>query len=124
MKSLSRLNHSVISTQPGERLPRPALLSGRDWPSNDGESAGVRELAGTVRQRWRLLAACAVSGVLAALLAGHIQTPVYRAQAALEVQMPNLDFRNAKDGSIASHETVTQPFIETQMKILQSGPVL
>src|SRR5439155_26525071 len=67
---------------------------------------------------------CAISGALLALLIGWAQTPIYRAQASLEVQGFSGNFSNAREQVPPTHENVSDSYIQTQLKILRSETLL
>jgi polysaccharide biosynthesis transport protein len=74
-----------------------------------------------VRQKLTLLR-FAGAGLLTAILISLLQTPLYRAQASLEVQDFNDDFLNVKsvDPTSTGNYLTAQSYFQTQIKMLQS----
>ena len=77
------------------------------------------------RRKWLILLitfACALTGWLIAML----QTPMYQARTALEVQGPNDNFLNLKDldPSVSEGQSSMEGYVETQAKILQDEALL
>jgi succinoglycan biosynthesis transport protein ExoP len=77
------------------------------------------------RYRW-LIAACAVSGIIASFLMNFSALPVYRARTSLDIQSLNNDFMNMK--AVAPTDSAMDPasdeYVQTQIKLLQSQTLL
>jgi succinoglycan biosynthesis transport protein ExoP len=83
---------------------------------------------------WRILAwhkitllRFALGGLVAAVLIGFVQTPVYRTRTSLEVQDFNenfLDVKSIDPTNSAGNYTAAPSYLETQIKILQSETLL
>ena len=77
------------------------------------------------RSKWLILlmtAGCGLTGWLISLL----QTPMYQARTALEVQGPNDNFLNLKDldPSVSEGQSSMEGYVETQAKILRDEGLL
>jgi capsular exopolysaccharide synthesis family protein len=77
-------------------------------------------------RRAGLLIALATAGLLAGVLAGLVQSPVYRAHSSIEIQSVNPEFLNMKEVSpLADFSPVGElADIQTQIKILQSETLI
>lgn len=75
-------------------------------------------LARLVRGKWLLLSSVLVFSLLGLML-GAVQVPLYKAQASIELQGPEANYRHARldqgDGSLTSDS-----YIQTQIRIIQS----
>jgi len=90
----------------------------------DPELLSARDLLDALRRSRGLILACLISGAMLALLIGWLQTPIYRAQATIELQRSGGSLLNGGDVYPPVHESGPEPYIQTQLKILQSETVL
>lgn len=64
-----------------------------------------------------------VAGLVGAIVISLIQKPIYRVRTSLEIQSPNfLESRGTSD--TAASEAMTESYVETQVKLLQSESLL
>lgn len=75
-------------------------------------------------RKWTLIA-CTLAGLGVALAYAFTQTPVYRAHTAIEIQRLNDNVLNSRDvDPSVGMDTSSQAYVLTQMRVLQSDPVL
>ncbi|MDP2999787.1 MAG: Wzz/FepE/Etk N-terminal domain-containing protein [Bryobacterales bacterium] len=82
------------------------------------------QLFAPIRRRWYTVALLAGVCFAAAILIGLRQPPGYQATALLEVQGLNDDFLNLKGLNSSAGEHAAEPYLQTQVKILQSSDLL
>jgi len=105
---------------------RPAVYRHVESPSAEAASAGYDSLLDywhiLFRHRKTLLA-CALAGLLAAIIISLLQTRIYRVRTSLEFQGASfLETKNSSDSS-GSYST-PESYMETQVKLLQSESLL
>src|SRR6266566_1632636 len=93
-------------------------------PKVEPESLSARDVLDALRRYRGLLLVWAISGAMLALLIGWVQTPIYRAQATIEIQGFNGNLLSGRDTNQPMHESIPEPFIQTQLKILHSETLL
>ncbi|MBS1834156.1 MAG: hypothetical protein JST65_15675, partial [Acidobacteria bacterium] len=103
-----------------EPLPR---LSG-DGGGDEFASFGM--VAQALLRRWKGIAACLALGVAAGAAYAFLQTPVYRANTILELQIPNEDFLNRRevDPNSDGGPLQAEPYLQTQLKLIESDGLL
>lgn len=92
-----------------------------------GSQCLLMEYFDIVRRRKRILLAGALLGLAVAVLLSVVQTPVYEAQALLEIQNMNKNFLNMRDVSPTEDAQGSSPAdheIQTQVRLLQSEAVI
>src|SRR5260370_37804788 len=97
-------------------LEWPTFEAGGNGPKVEPESISARDLLDALRRSRGLLLVCAISGAILALLIGWLQTPIYRAQAALELQGFNGNLPSGRDPYAAMHASIAGPDIHTPLK--------
>jgi polysaccharide biosynthesis transport protein len=77
-------------------------------------------------RRRKTLACFVAGGLLLGIVLAYTQTPVYQARTSIEIQMPNEDYLNRRQlNPVAEPGTILmQPFLETQVKLMQSDTLL
>lgn len=78
---------------------------------------------------WRqkiVVASCVAAGAIGGVVLALAQRPVYQAKTALEVRMPNEDYLNRRQlaATVEAGQVLIEPFLQTQMKLLQSETLL
>ncbi|MBV9406731.1 MAG: polysaccharide biosynthesis tyrosine autokinase, partial [Acidobacteriaceae bacterium] len=91
---------------------------------SDPELITFRDLFRPLRVEWRLIVAATLTAILAAVVLGLIQKPVYQATAQLEVQEPNSDVLNMRTANAVPSENAIEPYLQTQVRIIQSYALL
>ena len=116
---LARLNRDLKT--PDELLP---VLDG-DLHRNVALAGGpIEYLLSIKRRKWSVLF-CTVCGVGLGLLASLTEAPMYRARASLEVEGVNEDLLSTRQiDPEATGDTGSQAYFNTQIRILQSRPLL
>ncbi|BDC49330.1 hypothetical protein F183_A16460 [Bryobacterales bacterium F-183] len=79
-----------------------------------------------VVRRWKGIAAGIVLGLAAGGAFAFLQTPIYRANAILELQIPNEDFLNRRevDPNSDGGPLQAEPYLQTQLKLIESDGLL
>jgi capsular exopolysaccharide synthesis family protein len=98
-----------------DRPVRPAATAGANEPLSLGQ------LLAPLRRRWGTVALMALCGMALALFIGFEQDPVYQATALLELQGINDDFLHLRELAPATSENLLEPYLQTQIKVLQSS---
>lgn len=104
-----------------EAEPLPRLSGDRN---DDFASFGA--VAQAMLRRWKGIAAGIVLGLAAGAAFAFLQTPVYRANAILELQIPNEDFLNRRevDPNSDGGPLQAEPYLQTQLKLIESDGLL
>jgi capsular exopolysaccharide synthesis family protein len=108
--------------------PQPAAWNERAVPARAPETEAVFsrvEYLRIIRQRKWIIALGAAVGLAAGMILASRQMPIYRAQAALEIQGINQDLLTTRQvDPQATGDTSSQAYFNTQVRILQSRPLL
>ena len=91
---------------------------------NDAEFITVRDLFRPLRLEWRLIIASTMAAILAAVVLGLVQKPIYQATAQLEVQEPSSDLLNGNSADQAHTQDAIEPYLQTQVRIIQNFDLL
>jgi len=78
----------------------------------------------TLRRSLRLMVATAVAGAIVGLLVTLPQTPLYKAQATLELQHLNENYLNIREVDPTAVDSLGDSYIQTQLQIMQSRSLL
>jgi polysaccharide biosynthesis transport protein len=117
----SNPNDYSFPKPPARWRPYDAVSYG---PVIEPEPNGAAGLLEAVKGSRGVLVLCALSATILALAIAWVQEPVYRAEAILEVEGSSAATTDAGNASVASHQDVTEPYIQTQIKILRSETLL
>ena len=88
------------------------------------EAMSLGQFLQPLRRNWGVVVLVALCGVVAALLIGYHQEPVYQATTLLELQGTNEDALNMGAPAFPANEASVEPYLQTQVKILQSPELL
>jgi len=126
MSNLTPSNRPTNRQSSDAYLPSelPTIEVGGNGLKVEPESLSARDLLDALRRSGGVLLACVISGGMLALLIGWVQTPIYRAQETIELQRSSGSLLNSGDVYPPVHESVTEPYMQTQLKILRSETVL
>src|SRR5260370_21212356 len=116
----------LCSGTSGLALPYQCLEGSATDDSDRARAGAVLDYWQIVRRRKVTLLLISFLGGLAALLLTLSQTPVYQANASLEIQPLNENFLNMRDvNPTASGSSYTPEYdIQTQVRVLQSNSIL
>jgi len=117
-KSLRIRPRSEASTKPAVQTPRPTSVA------TIPEAISLGQFLQPLRRNWGTVVIAALCGVVAALAIGYHQEPVYQATTLLELQGTNEDVLNLGNSSFPTSEASVEPYLQTQVKILQSPELL
>src|SRR5271165_4727213 len=123
---ISKMFHPNHASQQDRELTQrsPMIERRRPSESRDLDARSLGRVFQALRRHWMLVAGLTMFGALAAFLFALHQTPVYQATALLEVEGFNDDFMNMKDLAITSSDHLFQPYLATQILVLQSPEML
>ena len=101
----------------------PIVGGGLNAPNGSADSPQLGDYIQVALRHWRMIALATLGGCVCGVLVSWIQTPLYRAQASLEIQSINGDFLNMKqarpvDEDQQGPDALTD--LQTQIEILQS----
>jgi capsular exopolysaccharide synthesis family protein len=123
MRNLARILKEVKPPS-GHAAPRRAVEARGAGPSRELEPISLAEIFLPLRRRWITVVSLAVFCSAAALLIGLREAPTYEATAQLEIEGVNEDFLNMRDLAPTSSDRMLEPYIQTQLKILESPELL
>src|ERR1051326_8239918 len=122
------MNYPIRSNNPNDYPKLPARFRSYEAvnyaPAADAEPIGAAGLFEALRRNRGVLLVSALSATVLALLLAWIETPVYRADAVIEIDGVTGPSQSGANAAISSREYVTEPYIQTQMKILRSDTIL
>ena len=102
----------------------PDLLPNHRLIEHSGELVTFGELFQPLRFHWRLILLCALFAMLAGAAVALIRKPIYQATTQLEVQGFNQDFLDMKSFDLTAADTLLEPYLQTQVKIIESYDLL
>ncbi len=94
--------------------------------AEDRGYATIADLASLFWRRKAIVAAAVVLGAIAGLTAAFSQRRTYQARTSFEIRMPNEDYLNRRqlDPNVEPGTVLMEPFLQTQIKLLQSDTLL
>lgn len=110
---------NLLTLPPADAM-LPALASSHQQRAD----AGLVEYWALVRSHKYIVLAFVLAGLLVAFVSTLPQQPVFRASSRLEIQQPNENFLNTRDLDPSSGRVTAESYIQTQMEVLSSPPVL
>ncbi len=108
------------------RRPRPLAIPTEqviEYAPAEPEMSASRILEMLRRHRRRLLA-WAFAGAVAAALVALAQKPLYRGRTMLEIQPVNDRFMNLSEMVPGGTNTMSEPYMDTQIRVLESDSLL
>jgi len=131
MNQRKNADAAPLVLRPRPQSVEPAYEGGRCLPPLDSEVVAppfltFSELFGALlRRKWRMLGLVA-GCTAAALVIAYTQPPVFQAKALIEIQGVNENFLNRREIDPISSEggVMLEPYIQTQIKLLQTDHLL
>jgi len=124
MSDISYRSPDQIYLPLGDPAPYPPAHRTEANANSIAERGGLRLLFRKLLRSKVVFAAAVVLSVAAAWAFSRYQTPLYRAQASLAVDMPNTNFLNSAEVNPAAGGVSEDAYLQTQIEVLRSRTLI